>query len=165
MKRGRNPSGMTANAKAVINAKGWNVSVFNGGCHLRINGVVDVWPTRRRWMPTQHGPGEYAEVYRDLSHLRTIVKTQEELQESKASRAAKWFASLPEGEEKKEPVQGVATWEEFGLLFDGPRSYSSQPKLFESRAEIKPPQSKFFTAFAPQKPLRPFVDDGRPPWE
>ena len=157
-------SGVSANAAAIISAKGWRVSVFNGGTHLRINGVVDVWPTRRRWMPTVHGPNQYAENYRDIAHLRTIVSTHEGLHETKQQRTAKWFASLPEGEQKKEPVRGIATWEEFGRRFDGPIPHVVNPRLFEPKSEPAR-QQKYHTEFPPLKPLRESSDDGRPPWE
>lgn len=152
----RSSSGLSANAEAVINASGWRVSIFNDGRHLRINGVVDVWPTRRRWLPTHRGPGMFAENYRDIAHLRTIVSAHESIADSKKARAAKWFAGLPEGGQDKTQANGISTWEEFERKFGGKPGETPkiQPRLFETQK--KEPELK---------PLRPFVDDGRPPWE
>lgn len=154
----RKKSGMSFNAQQIIQAKGWNVSVFNSGLHMRINGVVDVWPTRRRWMPTIHGPNEYAETYRDLAHLRTIVKAHEELKQTKQQRAAKWFAGLPDGEsDNRLPVNGVQNWDEFSRRFGNQPELvapvASTQRLFEPREPVK------------LKPLRPSSDDGVSPWE
>jgi hypothetical protein len=129
-------SGLNFNAQAIVNERNWNVSIFNGGAHLRINGVVDVWPTRRRWMPTHRSLNQFAETYRDINHLKRIVANHES-QASKEQKAAKWFAKLPAGDPvAKRPVEQIPTWEDFARRFDS--RPGEQAKLFNP-GPAKPP--------------------------
>lgn len=71
------------NAVAILADKSWSVVEFNGGAHLRINGVVDVRPRKQGWWPT--GALQNTRRYSDIDDLKRIVReAQKERDEVRA---------------------------------------------------------------------------------
>lgn len=171
----RTVDGLGYNASEIVRYSGWNVSIFNQGVHLRINGVIDVWPTRKRWMPTHHGPRDFAQNYRDLNHLKAIV-AEAQGQQSPRKTAAEWFASLP-AERQNRIAPEPLSWDEFARRFDGnqpaPKT-SVNPKPVKQKALFNPGPRKQRDPLAAHKARviedwgPEFVPDPnfeRPPWK
>ena len=166
--------GLTANAREIVRYQGWHVSIFNQGAHLRINGVIDVWPTRKRWMPTHHGPRDFAQNYRDLSHLKTIVADAQGAREPRKT-AAEWFASLPQ-ERKQRVAPEALTWDEFARRFGGSQpapklnvrsKRPTNPRLFDSSKPKRDPlaahKARVIEDWGPEYVPDPNFE--RPPWD
>jgi hypothetical protein len=80
-------------AETILKVKTWKVEVFNDGHHLRINGVVDVWPAKRRWMPTNSG--KKTQQFADVLQLAKFVKQVEAESAKPKPKPAKREAPVP----------------------------------------------------------------------
>jgi len=117
MRRGKKRDEQNKHALEIAQAKGWNVEILSW-THLRINGVIDVWPTTKKWMKSKHDPKtDFASRYYDLNHLRRIVAQHGGAERPRRS-AAQWLASLPADLESR-PRPKSPTWEEFAQRFGG----------------------------------------------
>lgn len=96
---------MNGNLEKILAVTTWKVSVFNNGAHLRINGVIDVWPARRRWMRTNSRTK--SEHYADIPQLQKIVRQAEAVMVSAIIRQRD-FEALP-----RRAVKEVMNREEF----------------------------------------------------
>ena len=88
------------NYDAIMAEPSWTVIEFNRGAHLRINGVVDVWPKRRLWMLARAFLP--AKQYKDIEQLRLIIAEQTPRTEAIQQRLAEF-----EGKDKR-PVRQIS---------------------------------------------------------
>ena len=86
--------------------KSWTLQQFSPW-HFRINGIIDVWPKRRKWMHVK--TGDKSQQYVDINQLKKIVRQAEE-------KRAAVVAKIAEPHVKNEPVEPVSK-EEFMRLF------------------------------------------------
>jgi uncharacterized protein (DUF608 family) len=96
------------NYEAIMAETSWTVIEFNLGAHLRINGVVDVWPKRRLWKATKWF--QPAKQYKDIDHLRRIVAAE-------TPTTAAVQQKLAEFEDKAKPPVRQITLEEWKRKF------------------------------------------------
>jgi len=101
---------MPDNYDQIMAEKSWTVQEFNGGSHLRINGVIDVWPRKRRWRPSRTAARTL--FYADIPQLKKIVR---EAGEAKTAALAR-IAARPVERTNREPVKQLSR-EEFERLF------------------------------------------------
>ncbi len=87
-----------------IRSQGWTIEEFNGGCHVRINGVIDVWPDVLKYMPSR--VPQKARHYVDINQLRRIVK------EAEAAKPAAKAAPVVE-QKPKQPIKPMTQDEWF----------------------------------------------------
>lgn len=80
----------------------WKVVEFNGGSHLRINDVIDVWPRNQKWMPAR--APQKAKYYADINQLRKIVREATQKRET----AKQAIAAMPEKPKDRQPVRQIA---------------------------------------------------------
>ncbi len=131
MSRGKKRDHENRHALEIAQAKGWNVEILSW-THLRINGVIDVWPTTRKWMKSKRGPNDFAERYYNLNHLRRIVADHADADRPRKN-AAEWFAALPADLESR-PRPASPTWEDFAQRFGGGQE-APTIRLPEKRAQ------------------------------
>ena len=91
-----------SHADRIISDTSWNVVEFNGGAHLRINDVVDVWPRNQKWMPAR--APQKAKHYADINQLRKIVREAT----AKKSAAVQKIATLPDKPKERQPVRQIS---------------------------------------------------------
>jgi hypothetical protein len=91
--------------------KDLQVQIFNGARHVRVNGVIDVWPSTKRWMPTR--ARQKAARYADYDELRAIIQAATD----QRAAVVEQIATLTTNIEAKPPVRGIASHEEFKRKF------------------------------------------------
>ena len=128
--------------KEILASRRWSVEVFNNGSHLRLNGVVDVWPSSCKWLAVTPSRRRKAEVYYTLDELAAIVSRHEKEVAGTPPTASSFKpATLPPPPpiNAKKPMPKSLTWAEFAAKFGDEPKPPAPKKLLSSKAFKSPP--------------------------